>query len=58
MSKMNQYKELANKFADLIEKNEAPWQKSWSGNGFLPYNIKSGKEYNGINLLNLMRNKL
>ena len=55
MNKMNQYQTLANKFADLIEKNEAPWQKSWSGNGFLPYNIKSGKEYNGINLLNLMR---
>ena len=54
MSKMNQYKELANKFADLIEKNEAPWQKSWSSNGFLPYNIKTGKEYNGMNLLNLM----
>ncbi len=54
MSKMNQYQDLANKFADLIEKNEAPWQKSWNSNGFLPYNIKTGKEYNGINLLNLM----
>lgn len=54
MSKMHQYQELANKFADLIEKNEAPWQKTWSGKGFLPYNIKSEKEYNGMNLLNLM----
>ncbi len=54
MSKMNQYQELANKFADLIEKNEAPWQKSWSGNGFMPYNIKSSKEYNGVNMLHLM----
>ncbi|MDE7315828.1 MAG: ssDNA-binding domain-containing protein [Mucispirillum sp.] len=54
MSKMNQYRELANKFAELIEKNEAPWQKSWNSNGFLPYNIKTGREYNGINLLNLM----
>ncbi len=54
MSKMNQYRELANKFGELIEKNEAPWQKSWNGNGFLPYNIKTGREYNGINLLNLM----
>lgn len=54
MNKMNQYQTLANKFADLIEKNEAPWQKSWSSNGILPYNIKTGKQYNGINLLNLM----
>lgn len=54
MSKMNQYQELANKFADLIEKNEAPWQKSWSSNGFLPFNIKTGKEYNGMNMLNLI----
>ena len=44
MSKTNKYYELANKFADLIEKNEAPWQKSWSSNGFLPFNIKTGKE--------------
>ena len=54
MDKVNKYQELANKFADLIEKNEAPWQKTWSGKGFLPYNIKSEKEYNGMNLLNLM----
>lgn len=54
MSKTNKYYELANKFADLIEKNEAPWQKSWSGNGFLPFNIKTGKEYNGMNMLNLI----
>ncbi len=54
MSKTNRYYELANKFAELIEKNEAPWQKSWSGNGFLPFNIKTGKEYNGINMLNLI----
>ena len=44
MSNTNRYYELANKFADLIEKNEAPWQKSWSSNGFLPFNIKTGKE--------------
>ena len=54
MDKVNKYQELANKFAALIEKNEAPWQKTWSGKGFLPYNIKSEKEYNGMNLLNLM----
>ncbi len=54
MDKVNKYQELANKFSDLIEKNEAPWQKTWSGKGFLPYNIKSEKEYNGMNLLNLM----
>ena len=54
MDKVNKYQELANKFAALIEKNEAPWQKTWSGKGFLPYNIKSQKEYNGMNLLNLM----
>lgn len=54
MSKMNHYQELANKFADLIEKNEAPWQKSWDINGFLPFNIKTGKEYNGMNMLNLI----
>ena len=54
MDKVNKYQELANKFADLIEQNEAPWQKTWSGKGFLPYNIKSEKEYNGMNLLNLM----
>ncbi|WP_300720620.1 zincin-like metallopeptidase domain-containing protein [uncultured Brachyspira sp.] len=54
MDKVNKYQELANKFADLIETNEAPWQKTWSGKGFLPYNIKSEKEYNGMNLLNLM----
>lgn len=54
MSKINRYYELANKFAELIEKNEAPWQKSWSGNGFLPFNIKTGKEYNGMNMLNLI----
>lgn len=54
MSKTNKYYELANKFADLIEKNEAPWQKSWSSNGFLPFNIKTGKEYNGMNMLNLI----
>ena len=54
MSKTNKYYELANKFADLIEKNEAPWQKSWSSNGFLPFNITTGKEYNGMNMLNLI----
>lgn len=54
MDKVNKYQELANKFADLIEQNEAPWQKPWSGQGFLPYNIKSEKEYNGMNLFNLM----
>lgn len=54
MDKISKYQELANKFADLIEKNEAPWQKSWESGGFLPYNIKTGKEYNGMNLLNLM----
>lgn len=54
MSNTNRYQELANKFADLIEKNEAPWQKSWSSNGFLPFNIKTGKEYNGMNMLNLI----
>ncbi len=54
MSKTNKYYELTNKFADLIEKNEAPWQKSWSSNGFLPFNIKTGKEYNGMNMLNLI----
>lgn len=54
MDKVNKYQELANKFADLIEQNEAPWQKTWSGQGFLPYNIKSEKEYNGMNLFNLM----
>lgn len=54
MDKKNKYQELANMFADLIEKNEAPWQKTWSGNGFLPYNIKSNKEYNGMNMLNLL----
>ena len=54
MSNTNRYYELANKFADLIEKNEAPWQKSWSSNGFLPFNIKTGKEYNGMNMLNLI----
>lgn len=54
MSNTNRYQGLANKFADLIEKNEAPWQKSWSSNGFLPFNIKTGKEYNGMNMLNLI----
>ena len=54
MDKVNKYQELANKFADLIEQNEAPWQKPWSGQGFLPYNIKSEIEYNGMNLFNLM----
>ena len=54
MSNTNRYQELANKFAELIEKNEAPWQKSWSSNGFLPFNIKTGKEYNGMNMLNLI----
>lgn len=54
MNKTNQYKELANRFADMIEQNRAPWQKTWTGKGFLPFNIKTKREYNGVNLLNLM----
>ena len=49
------YEELANMFADMIEKNNAPWQKPWTvQGGFLPQNIKSGNEYRGINALHLI----
>lgn len=45
------YETMANKIADLIEKNEAPWQKAWEGgSAYLPYNIKTGKEYQGVNM--------
>lgn len=49
------YEEMANKIADLIDKNEAPWQKPWEGgSAYLPYNIKTGKEYQGVNIFVLL----
>ena len=42
------------KMVELLEKNEAPWQKPWNpgemGSG-LPYNATTGKSYSGSNSL-------
>lgn len=48
------YNKMADTLAELIEKNEAPWQRTWEGFNQFPHNAKTSKEYNGINLMNLM----
>lgn len=34
-----------------LENGSAPWRKGWNTHGYLPSNIVSGKEYQGINSL-------
>ncbi|MGH3710348.1 MAG: zincin-like metallopeptidase domain-containing protein [Pseudonocardiaceae bacterium] len=42
----------AERMAELIERNEAPWQKPWApGRRFRPYNPKTGKSYRGFNTI-------
>lgn len=46
---------LAEKLIDQLEQGTAPWQKPWSaGTSYLPYNPVSGKNYKGINSLQLL----
>lgn len=54
MTITDNYKEMANTLAELIEKNEAPWQRVWEGFNQFPHNAKTTKDYSGINLMNLM----
>lgn len=50
-------KEVSNKFVEMLESGTAPWQKEWKGaelSSIFPRNASTGKNYNGINVLNLM----
>lgn len=50
--------QLAEKFVSLLEDNGLQWKKEWHGNtGIaqrLPYNVVSGRKYNGENIFMLM----
>jgi len=44
------YDVITNRIIELLEQGTVPWKKPWA-NGSAPKNLKSGKEYNGINSL-------
>lgn len=49
--------ETADKIITALENGTAPWIKPWKAidlQNTLPYNPTTGKEYNGINSINLM----
>lgn len=46
---------LAAKLTDQLERGTAPWQKPWeAGASYLPYNPITGKNYRGINAVQLL----
>lgn len=44
---------IADKIIEMIEKGTPPWRKPWTGGGFLPTSVSSGKPYQGSNVLYL-----
>jgi len=51
MKKDLAYEVITNRIIDQLEKGEIPWRKPWATT--YPENVKSKKQYNGINLLHL-----
>jgi len=42
---------VANAIIEAIERGTVPWQKPWTGGGFLPTSVATGKTYEGSNIL-------
>jgi antirestriction protein ArdC/superfamily I DNA/RNA helicase len=42
---------VANAILEAIERGTVPWQKPWTGGGFLPTSVATGKSYEGSNIL-------
>ena len=42
---------VANAIIAALEKGVAPWRKPWTGGGFLPTSVATGKPYEGSNVL-------
>lgn len=53
MSKRDLYQEVTDRIIDALEGGTMPWNRPWTSNGAtgLPYNVASGKPYNGINVV-------
>lgn len=53
---MNVYEIINQRIIELLEKGTIPWRKPWNAEANMPKNLKSKKEYRGINifLLNSM----
>ena len=48
------YQIMTDRICGLLEKGEIPWRRPWKQNGgLMPRNLKSGKEYRGINVFYL-----
>jgi len=48
------YRQLADKIIHQMKTHQAPWQRPWDKDGFLPFNGLTRKRYQGINILHLM----
>jgi antirestriction protein ArdC len=42
---------IANSIIEALERGTAPWRKPWTGGGFLPTSVSTGKTYEGSNIL-------
>ena len=45
------YQEITDRIVKKLEEGTVPWHKPWSAQGAFPKNLKTRKEYNGINVL-------
>jgi antirestriction protein ArdC/superfamily I DNA/RNA helicase/DNA polymerase III epsilon subunit-like protein len=43
--------QVANAILEALESGVAPWRKPWTGGGFLPTSVATGKSYEGSNIL-------
>lgn len=50
---MNVYEVINHRIMDLLEKGTVPWKKPWNGEGNMPMNLVSKKEYRGVNVFML-----
>lgn len=46
---MNVYEIITERITDQLSKGVVPWQRPWSGDGVMPKNLVSKKEYRGVN---------
>lgn len=55
MKKLNKvYQVITDRILDQLQAGVVPWRKTWSGEGMgMPCNLKSKKEYTGINIMML-----
>ena len=47
---MNPYDIITDRILAQLEAGTVPWRKPWNGKAGMPRNLKSGKEYRGINV--------